>query len=347
MFNWRWLIGLVILLGLGARFGRIAAANAFAWRATHLSQPIDPTQAEALLRIAAQPAAQSQITITHFAAWLTARALSGDARLAALGHWQTVTADERPFPSLWLAEALAAQGQYQPAIALWQAAGAAEQLYQLGEHLAPDGDPAARVAAYQASLALWPRDVIFVRLGDLLTQLQRYDEALVVYLDGQRFAPTNYGLYVGAGNVYRAQGQYAQAQAWYDIAVRRSGVIEWPYLASGRAYELQGDLDRARARYTAVVQANPANCEAWGRLGLVAQQMTDLAEALSALERAAALCPTSVWVWMGLGDVRQAQQDWAGAVTAYTAALNVQPQNSYAQAALALARAHLPGAPTP
>ncbi len=96
-----------------------------------------------------------------------------------------------------------------------------------------------------------------------------------------------------------------------------------------------------------VVHANPSNWEAWGRLGLVAQQMADLAEALSALERAAGLCPSSVWVWMGLGDVRQARQDWAGAVTAYTAALNVQPQNSYAQAALAQARAHLPGAPLP
>lgn len=340
-----WLVGLAALVVVGPRLSRSLAVNTWAWRATHLAQPATPAQiADGLTLAARRP---DQPAFAHFAAWLAARGLSGPARVHTLTSIRATAGEARPFPTMWLAEAEAAQGDYQAAIDLWRAAGAAEQLFRLGEQLAEGGDPAVRVAAYAASLALAPRDVVYIRLGDLLLQLKRYVEAQEVYTQGLAAAPTNYGLYVGVGNVYRAQGEYAEAQAWYTQAALRSGVLEWPYLASARAYELQGDLTQARARYTAVTQINPANCEAWGRLGLLSLQAADAGAAVAHLERASATCPDSAWLWVGLGDAQQALAAWAAAAEAYEQALRVQPDNNAAQAGLSQTRAHLSAGETP
>lgn len=339
------LVGLMTLLVAGPRLSRTLTANAWAWRVTHIAQPAIPAQIATGLELAARH--PTQPTFAHFAAWLAARGLNGPTRVQTLTNLRATTGTGRPFPTLWLAEAEAGQGNYPAAIALWRASGAAEPLFRLGEQLAEGGDPALRVAAYAASLALWPRDVVYIRLGDLLAQLGRYSEAQQIYTEGLQVAPTNYGLYVGVGNVYRAQGEFAEAQAWYTQAVARSGVLEWPYLASARAYELQGDLTQAHARYTAVTQLNPANCEAWGRLGLLALRANDAAAAVSQLERASATCPDSAWLWQGLGDAQQAHAAWSAAVEAYAQALRLQPDNSAAQSGLAQARAHLTEGATP
>lgn len=279
-------------------------------------------------------------------AWLASRRPAADPTRVAQLRAALPTAD-RPFTAYWLAESEAALGNHSAAIEHYRAVGAGLALLTLGDSLGDGVHLAQQVEAYAAAAAVWPQPVAWLRWGDALVKLARYEEAAEVYRLGLAHAPENYGFYVGLGNIYRAQGFYDQAQIWYDEAVKRTGAREWPYFASGWAYEMAGDLDAAQARYRASLEANPANCQALGRLGITQTVRGAWDEAGLLLEQGAALCPTAPWLWQALGDVRRLQEAWPAAAAAYAQTVALQPENSAAQMRLEEARAAQQLTPSP
>ena len=250
-----------------------------------------------------------------------------NARASDLEDLTRTSEKVRPMVKYWLGEAYHEQGDYEKAISTWAEAGAALPLGKLGGALGKAGRWQEAVAAYEASLESFDREIkVYLDLGSALVHMGRQDEAVQIYQRGIRIAPDNWGPYVYIGDIYRERKDFEQAQYWYHRGIQATGSA-WPYIGSALIAEAQGAFDLAESRLRTALQVEPGNCEAWLRLGLLFQRQGKCAEAIVPLEEAVELSPRW-WLYQALGDARRDCGALEGALQAYEAALEIVPDNN-------------------
>ena len=163
-------------------------------------------------------------------------------------------------------------GDYPRAIRAWQSAeavwarrgiintkesAAAATVYnRLGLILTYEGDYDAAVRAYRSYLALYPDEAASVlwRLGDIYRVQGQYAEAEAWLQKARTQAPQAPDPYSHLGVLAADQGQWSEAAAWFQEALARDP--EWPaaHIRLAKAYEALGELDLARVEYEAAVE---------------------------------------------------------------------------------------------
>ena len=79
--------------------------------------------------------------------------------------------------------------------------------------------------------------------------------------------PRNDGAYVGLGQSYKEQSNFASAEASFKKALELNPRNDWAYAGLGQSYKEQRDLTRAEASFKKALELNPSNYGEYVELG--------------------------------------------------------------------------------
>jgi tetratricopeptide (TPR) repeat protein len=117
----------------------------------------------------------------------------------------------------------------------------------LADQLLAKGRQPAAVNEYQRALQAAPRSpVILNKLGRVLIQMKRYDEALPPLKTSLELDPDNANTYVQLGRVEHASKHYAQSRAALEEAVQINPFNPTIYKLLVEVYSALGDQEKAR-----------------------------------------------------------------------------------------------------
>ena len=117
----------------------------------------------------------------------------------------------------------------------------------LADELMAKGRQPAAVNEYQRALQAAPRSpVILNKLGRVLIQMKRYDEALPPLKTSLELDPDNANTYVQLGRVEHASKHYAQSRAALEEAVQINPFNPTIYKLLVEVYSALGDQEKAR-----------------------------------------------------------------------------------------------------
>lgn len=239
-----------------------------------------------------------------------------------------------------------------------------------GNKAKSEGDLAAAEAVYRKAIELDPAYAApWNNLGNLLTQMARYEEAEEAYRKAILLKPTYARPWNGLGNLLsdhldryeEAEAAYRQAIALdsksfqylfnlgllltYDLKRYNDAEVAYRQAISldstvARIWGCLGDVlgshlqryDEAEEAYRQAIALEPEGAEYWCDLGvLLAYDLKRYAEAEQAYRQAIALKPEYVRAWNGLGNLLGNElQRYDEAETAYRQALALNPTFSRA-----------------
>jgi tetratricopeptide (TPR) repeat protein len=230
----------------------------------------------------------------------------------------------------------AAAAAYASAIGTTIPPGTLTYFSKLAPLLGSKGLTEPAVQAYQSALQLSPNDLEFLTpLGNLLRDRGRLTEAEAIFRRALAIDPTEPDGYVGLAVVYHRQGRYAEADAWYGraVIVQQARLISPldTLLGWGQLAQTQGQFDQARAHFQRAVRMAPQDARAYIALGDLTLQSTHAASAADAqypaVEAAPAVSFTST-LTVTLALTREAE-DW------YRQAIRAAPRDPDGYATLA------------
>lgn len=164
------------------------------------------------------------------------------------------------------------------------------------------GDPATALAAAQHAIARGGGNAGTWQLfGNALKEMNRIDDAIVVFADGARHYPEDFLLH-------------------YNVAVCE--------LMAGRA-------DAAEKSFRKLIANRPKQPQAWLGLGNALAALARLEEAEAAYRHVLASMPRLTQCWINLGLVLVRAGRVSEAIAAFRQALQIEPHNQSALAALA------------
>jgi len=164
------------------------------------------------------------------------------------------------------------------------------------------------------------------RLGDLLMDMQQFNEALTSYLSGLRLEPEDGLGNLGAGRAYVALDRAGEAVSFLEIAADVMPESGDTWLNLARAYAAAGEASDAEDAYRRSLETLPApTAEALRGLGLSLLRLGKAAEALPYLREAVERDDAAEGHKL-LGDAQLFAGDITAAVNAYDVALAKDPQ---------------------
>ena len=106
-------------------------------------------------------------------------------------------------------------------------------------------------------------------LGDILTNQERYKEALNVYTNGLKYAPNNYDLYYNMGIVYTMLNDFQNAKICYEKAATINSLLYHAYYSLGQINLIEMDLDEAENYFTKCLEDKEQEPDAYYKLGKI------------------------------------------------------------------------------
>ena len=251
----------------------------------------------------------------------------------------------------WLAQAYWATGQTEKAIASAEKAESYPRLMEIGETLLDRQREDEATLAFQGALSVAPGNagalygiwrIQFKRMqrltgeGDRYRKEKHYDLAAESYRRAAEALPESEDPYLSlAGNAFD-QGEYAEAEAYLDVAMLKKPSNPWIYSLRSRIHREQGhqeeavaalleaihqdptgywqrmDLadtyrkfgqrNEAIAQYKLAIEVDERKPDGHYELGLVLFEMKDYTGAVAELEKAVELSPKNGWYRLWLGD---------------------------------------------
>ncbi|MHC5044450.1 MAG: tetratricopeptide repeat protein, partial [Planctomycetota bacterium] len=200
--------------------------------------------------------------------------------------------------------ALHAEGQAHDALLLCQRAERLEPdsptvLKMLGNAWRQWGrdDRDRALDAYRAAVALNERDWdAQAKIGAVLVQLGRFDDALMSFEAALHFNPGSPALHASRANALRALKRFQEALDECDHALRINPSYANAHVVKGIL--LAADLDRLEdgcVEFRRAIELNPGHGQAWWDLGHALYKMGRLREALDVMEHLTALFPGRGW----------------------------------------------------
>lgn len=148
------------------------------------------------------------------------------------------------------------------------AAGSAETLARLGDHLLTQGDVATAVALYRRAHAAAPAEPSpLIKLGSALYQLGSYREAAGAYRSVLQIDPKNGQAARGLANAHLAMNEPEQALPFLEIALAAADTPA-NRNSMGVALDMAGRHAEAQASYRAGLLAAPDDLDLASNLAL-------------------------------------------------------------------------------
>ncbi|HTN70153.1 MAG TPA: tetratricopeptide repeat protein [Methylomirabilota bacterium] len=127
----------------------------------------------------------------------------------------------------------------------------ARQRTYLGDQILGKGRPQAAVNEYQRALQASPHSpIILNKLGRVLIQMQRFDEALPPLKTALELDPDNANTYVQLGRVYHAQKNYTESRSALEEAGQINPFNPTIYKLLIEVYAALGDQEKAKQAKT-------------------------------------------------------------------------------------------------
>jgi tetratricopeptide (TPR) repeat protein len=129
------------------------------------------------------------------------------------------------------------------------------------------------------------------------------------------------------GDLYRAEGDYANAIEQYEAVAARLPTAPRIHYKLGLSYQLVQRLQDAAASYLRALELDPRDANSSMNLGLVYLALGQWDDALRYTLNATLLDPQSAVAWSNLGVAFEAKAQYGRAETAYRRSLDLDPTN--------------------
>ena len=240
--------------------------------------------------------------------------------------------------------ALQAQGRLEEAAARYEAAAIAdpdfaEAFNNWGVTLRQMGRPAEALERLTESVRIEPRASAHYRLGNILYDLKRYDEAHTQFTMALHRDPKHAGAQRELGRTLLALGRVPEAIATLRETMSRFGKTAAAHHNLGHAYRTAGELANAAAEFEAAVNIDPNFALAHQGLGATLQAQGKVDEALDAFRRAVAIDPDLFPAQLSCGRLLELRGQTALAIPFYQEAVRIDPGSSTAHRHMAEALA--------
>lgn len=173
--------------------------------------------------------------------------------------------------------------------------------------------------------------VLLIGLAGMPSTIQAQTDLTCVDLapDG---VPAAY--YVGLGNAYLAQGDYALTILAYTCAVERDPAYAPAYIRRGFAYEVQGAYPQAMDDYNRAIEIDDTLVAAYNNRGMLYMNQGNFGLALTDFDLAVALAPDYAIAYQNRGLVHAAEGNYDLAMADFQQAIALDPEYAAPHAAL-------------
>jgi tetratricopeptide (TPR) repeat protein len=169
------------------------------------------------------------------------------------------------------------------------------------------------------------------RLGMLLTQTGRYEEAVEMILDAISLSPETPLLHSHLGTALLKQDRFDEAVACFQHALILNPEDVEAQIELGTAFEKLDQLDDAVMSYRRGVLLTPSDPVVYFKLGIALQKQGHLNDAAACFQQALALKPDYVAAHISMGIAFQKQNRLDYAITCYQNALTLNPDSAEAR----------------
>ncbi|MBW2173148.1 MAG: tetratricopeptide repeat protein, partial [Deltaproteobacteria bacterium] len=167
-------------------------------------------------------------------------------------------------------------------------------------------------------------------LGSGLEKEERYDEAMVHYLEALRIKPHHAKVYNNLGIVCIKQGKVKEAFGYFSEAIRLKPDYAEAHHNLGAAFIEQGKVEEAISHYFEALRIKPDYAEAHDKLGTAFYRQGNLDEAISHYSEALQMKPNYPEAHYNLGVVFAKQGRVREAISRFSDAIRIKPD--YAEA---------------
>lgn len=200
------------------------------------------------------------------------------------------------------------------------------------------------IIAFRQALTIQPDQIqARLNLGQLLLEQENrhlLEEALAHCRRAVELAPNLAEAHNNLGNVLRARGQFAEAEACYRWGLQLAPGLAMTRNNMGQACEEQGRFDEAEAWYRSAIQAAPRNGRFHANLASLRVEQERLDEAVELYQTALRVDPRYVEAEAGLGSALVDREQWEEARRCFEECLERKPSLAEAHAGLGQLHGH-------
>jgi tetratricopeptide (TPR) repeat protein len=164
-------------------------------------------------------------------------------------------------------------------------------------------------------------------LGDALSGVGRYDEAIAAYNRSLEIMPDNGGFHLRKANTMLQAGRIEEAIAAFKATVQHAPEFGIASDQLARIYAGRGEFDEALKWALQAVSTEPGVAMFNYNLGYIFQRKGNLKEAMRLYRHAATLNPAEPSYLFNLGIVQQSTGDLDGALASFYKAVELSPDN--------------------
>ena len=191
--------------------------------------------------------------------------------------------------------------------------------------------PGAAARILQRVLVLRPDDAdVWIDLGRAHNNDGRLDVASEAFGRAAELAPGSADARAFRGHALRGLGRLEEAAGVFDEALLRDDAHPLALKGLGSVHLALGDTARAAATLKRAVAANPGDAAAHAYLGAALHRRADPAGAEAAYREALSLNPRYGEAWLNLGITLQDSGRLAGAIEAYRQTTVLEPRSTLA-----------------
>ncbi|MEM1167814.1 MAG: tetratricopeptide repeat protein [Cyanobacteria bacterium P01_H01_bin.35] len=203
-----------------------------------------------------------------------------------------------------------------------QYATASEHLKQ-GKSLWENGEIEKATADLQTAIKLNPSlAVAYQNLGDILLEIQDFNEAINYYQKAIDIKPELWAVHHKLGKLFQEIGELDAAICSFSLSIEINPNFPWSYKKLGDILEQKGELEEAEKYYQKVIELKSDLWEVRHKLSEIMLQQNKLDEAIDECQYVIKTKLNSPgWVYQILGNAYLEKKAWDKAVTFYHKAI--------------------------
>ncbi len=167
---------------------------------------------------------------------------------------------------------------------------------------------------------------VWLLLGNVLNNLQRYQEALASYDQALELKPDKDQAWNNRGNVLDDLQRYQEALASYDKALELNPDDDRAWYNRGNVLRKLQRYEEAIVSYDKALELNPDDDQAWYNRGIVLDDLQRYQEAIASYDKALELNPDKDQAWYNKSCVYSLQRNCDLAIENLAHAINLNPE---------------------
>ena len=192
-------------------------------------------------------------------------------------------------------------------------------------------DPVKSLQVIEFAKEQHPASVEFLlREAQLLSMVERHNEALSILDNAEQLSPTDPDIYMIRGSIYSQQQKFELAIENFNKAVPLASELDLLYLNIAYVYESWGDYNKAIQYLKLSLEDNFENEIALYELAFCFEFTDRLLESVDFYKQFIDRCPYSYPAWYNLGNVHNRLGDFEEALGAYDYCLIIKDDFSSA-----------------